>query len=61
VPIYYLWRPNLPDEADNCLLELAVAGNAAWIVTHNVRDFRNAELNFPEIRIIIPEEVLAGE
>ncbi|WP_256091503.1 putative toxin-antitoxin system toxin component, PIN family [Candidatus Thiosymbion oneisti] len=61
VPIYYLWRPNLPDEADNCLLELAVAGNAQWIVTNNVRDFRNAELNFPGIRIITPEEILTGE
>jgi len=61
VPIYYLWRPNLPDEADNCLLELPVAGNAQWIVTNNVRDFRNAELNFPGTRIITPKEVLAGE
>ena len=24
--VYYLWRPNLPDEADNHLVELAVAG-----------------------------------
>lgn len=28
VPIYYLWRPNLTDESDNFLIELAVAGNA---------------------------------
>ncbi len=28
VNIYYRWRPNLQDEADNHLLELAVAGNA---------------------------------
>ena len=28
VRVYYLWRPNLPDEADNHLVELAVAGNA---------------------------------
>ena len=26
VRVYYLWRPNLPDEADNHLVELAVAG-----------------------------------
>ena len=25
VPIYYLWRPNLKDEGDNFLIELAVA------------------------------------
>jgi hypothetical protein len=26
--IYLAWRPNLPDEADNHLVELAVAGKA---------------------------------
>jgi hypothetical protein len=26
--IYYLWRPNLADEADNHVLELAVAAAA---------------------------------
>lgn len=26
VKVYYLWRPNLPDEADNHLIELALAG-----------------------------------
>ena len=25
VPVYYLWRPNLPDEGDNHVVELAVA------------------------------------
>lgn len=58
VPIYYLWRPNLTDEADNHLLELAVAGNAQWIVTNNVRDFKHAELNFPGIQILTPEQIL---
>lgn len=29
VSIYYLWRPNLQDEDDNFLLELAIAGNAS--------------------------------
>ena len=32
VRVYYLWRPNLPDEADNHLVELAVAGNAGAIL-----------------------------
>ena len=58
VPIYYLWRPNLTDEGDNHLLELAAAGNATWIVTNNIRDFKNAELNFPEIQILTPEQIL---
>lgn len=58
VPIYYLWRPNLADEADNHLLELAAAGNAQWIVTNNVRDFKRAELRFLGIQILTPEQIL---
>jgi len=58
VRIYFLWRPNLPDEADNHIVDLAVAGNAGWIITRNVRDFAGASLRFPEIRIGPPEQVL---
>ena len=50
--IFYKWRPNLPDEADNHVMELAIAANATMIVTHNVRDFSRAELKFPQIEII---------
>lgn len=52
VPIYYLWRPNLRDEGDNHLLELAVAAGASAIITANVRDFKDSALLFPEIRIL---------
>ena len=52
--VYYLWRPNLRDEADNHLIELAVAGSAAMIVTNNVRDFWGAELRFPSVRVVEP-------
>ncbi|QTR51482.1 putative toxin-antitoxin system toxin component, PIN family [Candidatus Thiothrix anitrata] len=54
--IYYAWRPNLRDEGDNHLVELAVAGNARYLVTYNLRDFKNMELKFPEIRICSPEQ-----
>ena len=58
VTVYYGWRPNLPDEADNHLIELALAGNAEAIVTHNVRDVRRGELLFNKLRILTPAECL---
>lgn len=58
ISIYYLWRPNLKDEADNHLIELAVAGNAQIIATHNVKDFQNAQLLFPNLSILKPEEII---
>lgn len=54
--IYFLWRPNLLDEGDNHLVELAVAGRADIIVTQNVRDFQRSELYFPHIRVLRPAE-----
>ncbi len=56
--IYFAWRPNLPDEADNHLVELAVAGRARYIVTRNLRDVARMELNFPELRVVSPEDFL---
>jgi predicted nucleic acid-binding protein len=59
--VYYAWRPNLPDEADNHLLELAVAGGATAIVTYNTQDFERAELHFPGLRIRRPAAFMRGE
>lgn len=39
VQIHFLWRPNLREENDNFLIELAVAGNADVIVT-NKKDWK---------------------
>lgn len=58
VRIYYLWRPNLPDEADNHVVELAIAGGASTVITKNVRDFVRAELRFPSLHIYSPEEMV---
>jgi putative PIN family toxin of toxin-antitoxin system len=54
VKVYFLWRPNLPDEADNHLIELALAGAAQTIITHNLRDLQQGELCFPELVIQTP-------
>jgi putative PIN family toxin of toxin-antitoxin system len=60
--VYYGWRPNLRDESDNHVIELAVAGNAQAIVTRNTRDFTLAcELRFPRLRVLTPARLLKGE
>jgi len=51
IRVSYLWRPNLKDEADNHLIELAVAGNANWVMTRNVRDVARGEITFPALKI----------
>ena len=56
--VYFLWRPNLKDESDNHLIELAVAGDADVVVTRNLRDLRGAELRFAPLRILSPEDFL---
>jgi putative PIN family toxin of toxin-antitoxin system len=58
VSIYYGWRPNLPDEGDNHLIELAVAGNASAIVTYNVDDLQRGQLLWPQLRILSPGDCL---
>ncbi len=58
VEIYFSWRPNLSDEGDNHLIELAVAGGAEALVTRNIADFGRAELKFPNLTILTPEQFL---
>jgi putative PIN family toxin of toxin-antitoxin system len=52
--VYYTWRPNVPDESDNHLVELAIAGGAEALVTKDVNDFQAMELRFPGLRIAVP-------
>jgi len=54
--IYFLWRPWLKDEKDDMILELAIAGQADYIVTFNLKDFRNIELF--GIEAIAPKDFL---
>ena len=58
VRIYYLWRPNLPDEADNHLIELAVAGGAKAIITHNTRRLSRGQLLWKDWSILTPARCL---
>ena len=58
VRVYYLWQPNLPDEGDNHIVELAVAGGAPIIVTNNGSDFAGWDLRFPDLRILGPKDVV---
>lgn len=58
VEVFYAWRPNLPDEADNHLIELGVAAQAHAIVTRNLRDVSRGELKFPSLRVLTPEQCL---
>lgn len=54
--IHFLWRQSLPDPKDDMVLELAVAAQAEYIVTFNVRDFVTIELF--GIEAISPSEFL---
>ncbi len=58
IKVYYIWRPNLPDEADNHLIELAIAGSAGVVVTNNLRDVARGEMAFPGLQILTPSEFL---
>jgi predicted nucleic acid-binding protein len=58
--VYFGWRPNVPDESDNHLIELAVAGRASHVVSRNLRDLRQAELSFPGLACVSPEAFIRG-
>jgi len=58
VEVRYLWRPNLPDEADNFVYEAAFAASSATIVTHNLRDFRPPQLAWPGVLVKTLQQVL---
>lgn len=55
-PVFFLWRPTLPDPKDDMVLELAVDAGAPVIVTFNTRDFAGAE-RFG-VRVLTPREYL---
>ena len=60
VEVFYNWRPNLRDEADNHVFELVVAAADAPLVTYNLRDFAQPQLKFPHLRVLTPAKWLAS-
>jgi len=57
-PVYFRWRPNLPDANDDHVLELAIAGGVEHLVTHNARDFGRGELKFALPCVMTPAQHL---
>ncbi|MEI6390011.1 MAG: PIN domain-containing protein [Verrucomicrobiota bacterium] len=54
VRVWRVWRPNLPDADDNHVMELAIVGNAAAIVTYNASDYKGAMFAPPGCEITPP-------
>jgi len=54
--VFFLWRPFLPDPADDLVLEVAVAAGCNSIITFNKRDFRGID-KFG-LRVLSPKELL---
>lgn len=55
--VWFLWRPQLRDPGDELVLEAAVNGRAAAIVTFNRKDFRVAADRFG-LEILLPAEAI---
>ena len=59
VDIKFLWRPQLRDANDDMVLEAAVNGQAASIITFNIRDFLPQAHNFG-MTVKTPSDFLKG-
>lgn len=57
VVMWFLWRPQLRDPADEMVLEAAINGNADGLVTFNQRHFGDAPARFG-IAVLSPQEAL---
>lgn len=59
IDIKYLLRPNLQDEGDNLIMELAFASDSRYLITKNVRDFTcNSDLHFDGVTVITPADFM---
>ena len=55
-PVFFLWRPLLPDPKDDMVLEAAVAASCDFLVTFNTRDFAPAK-QF-KLKVVTPPQFL---
>jgi len=55
---YYLFRPNLKDEKDNIFVELAITSNAKYLITSNIKDYKNSDLTFDDLLVITPGDFI---
>jgi putative PIN family toxin of toxin-antitoxin system len=58
VTVYYALQPSLSADADNHIVELAVAGGARVIVTRDIGDFAHVQLSFPEMSVMNCRQIL---
>lgn len=57
--IFFRLRPNLRDEADNMLVEVAITSHSDYLITNNVKDFLvAAELHFQDLQVVTPEQFM---
>ena len=55
--IYYSFRPNLRDEADNMFVELSLTSNSRYLITSNIRDFTiDSQLVFDDLQVVTPSD-----
>lgn len=54
----FLFRPNLRDETDSIFVELAVVSRSEYLITQNIRDYRDGELKFESFRAVTPATFL---
>ncbi len=54
--VHFLWRPNLKDPGDDFVLELAFESECNYIVTHNIKDFK--DIKKFNLKAITPQELL---
>jgi putative PIN family toxin of toxin-antitoxin system len=57
-PVFFLWRPLLPDPNDDMVAEVAIAASCDFIVTFNARDF--GPVRQFKVRIVTPKALLSN-